>query len=120
MKMNKKGFTLIEMLVVIAIIAILVAIVIPVVSNSTMKATAATNAANLRSFKAELTIDYLDNNNIDNTDIAKPMIKACAGLTSDTEAEYTEVDGVITVTAGGYDIAYFAEIAETGSVPSGS
>ena len=34
MKMNKKGFTLIEMLVVIAIIAILVAIVIPVVGGN--------------------------------------------------------------------------------------
>ena len=34
-KMNKKGFTLIEMLVVIAIIAVLVAIIVPTVSNST-------------------------------------------------------------------------------------
>ena len=45
---NKKGFTLIEMLVVIAIIAVLVAIVIPTVSNATTKAEAATDAANLR------------------------------------------------------------------------
>ena len=52
MKMNKKGFTLIEMLVVIAIIAVLVSIVIPVVGNSTDKAGAATNAANLRSITA--------------------------------------------------------------------
>ena len=46
---KKKGFTLIEMLVVIAIIAVLVSIVIPVVSNSTTKAKAAADAANLRS-----------------------------------------------------------------------
>lgn len=46
---NKKGFTLIEMLVVIAIIAVLVSIVIPVVSNSTAKAEAAADASNLRS-----------------------------------------------------------------------
>jgi len=56
---NKKGFTLIEMLVVIAIIAVLVAIVIPVVGNSTNKAACATNAANLRSIKAEVTTAYL-------------------------------------------------------------
>ncbi len=46
---NKKGFTLIEMLVVIAIIAVLVSIVIPTVVSATGKAEAATDAANLRS-----------------------------------------------------------------------
>ena len=59
MKMNKKGFTLIEMLVVIAIIAILVAVVVPAVSNSTIKAKAATDAANLRSVQSEINIAHL-------------------------------------------------------------
>ena len=57
---NKKGFTLIEMLVVIAIIAILVAIIIPTVTSATTKANAATDAANLRSAKAAITIKVLD------------------------------------------------------------
>ena len=57
--MNKKGFTLIEMLVVIAIIAVLVAIVIPTVTSATDKAAAATNAANLRAVYAELQTDKL-------------------------------------------------------------
>lgn len=55
-KMNKKGFTLIEMLVVIAIIAILVSIVVPTVSNSTEKAKEAADAANIRSIVSEITI----------------------------------------------------------------
>lgn len=59
MKMNKKGFTLIEMLVVIAIIAILVAIVIPVVGNSTEKAKEAKDAANIRAAIAEVTTTAL-------------------------------------------------------------
>ena len=59
-KLNKKGFTLIEMLVVIAIIAILVAIIIPTVSSATGKAKASTDAANLRSAKAALTIEALN------------------------------------------------------------
>lgn len=46
---TNKGFTLIEMLVVIAIIAVLVSIVIPVVGTATTKAEAAADAANLRS-----------------------------------------------------------------------
>ena len=56
MKMNKKGFTLIEMLVVIAIIAILVSIVVPAVTNSTEKAKEAADAANIRSIVSELTV----------------------------------------------------------------
>ena len=46
---NKKGFTLIEMLVVIAIIAVLVSVIIPTVTSATTKAQAAADAANLRS-----------------------------------------------------------------------
>ena len=57
---SKKGFTLIEMLVVIAIIAILVAVVIPVMGNSTAKAKAAADAANLRAVYAELNIHVLN------------------------------------------------------------
>ena len=50
MKRNhRKGFTLIEMLVVIAIIAVLVAMIIPTVTRAITKAKAATDAANLRS-----------------------------------------------------------------------
>lgn len=46
---NKKGFTLMEMLIVVAIIAILVAIAIPTFSGSLAKANAATDLANIRS-----------------------------------------------------------------------
>lgn len=59
MKMNKKGFTLIEMLVVIAIIAVLVAIVIPTVTSATEKAKEAADAANIRSAIAEVTTKAL-------------------------------------------------------------
>lgn len=48
-KNHSSGFTLIEMLVVIAIVAILVAIIVPTVTSSTTKAKAATDASNLRS-----------------------------------------------------------------------
>lgn len=58
---NKKGFTLVEMLVVIAVIAILVSIVIPVVGNSTQKSRAATNAANLRSIEGQISTMRVEN-----------------------------------------------------------
>lgn len=50
--LNKKGFTLMEMMIVIAIIVILVAISIPAMSGSLEKAHKAADAANLRSAKA--------------------------------------------------------------------
>ena len=114
-KMNKKGFTLIEMLVVIAIIAILVAIVIPVVSNSTEKAKEAADAANIRSAIAELTIKGLE----DNADHAKTVkMQQTDGFSTITESiggldpsnavfqnayvrvSYTASSGAITIAAG--------------------
>ena len=58
-KLNKKGFTLMEMLIVVAIIAILVAIAIPTFSNALNKAKVATDEANLRAYYAEQMANYL-------------------------------------------------------------
>lgn len=59
-KLNKKGFTLVEMLAVVAIIAVLVAIMIPVAGNAIEKAKAASNAANLRSLQTEILMNGED------------------------------------------------------------
>lgn len=69
-KMNKKGFTLIEMLVVIAIIAVLVSIVIPVVGNATEKAKEAADAANIRAAIAEITTAALTGEGVLTKDVA--------------------------------------------------
>lgn len=53
-KLNKKGFTLAELLVVVAIIAVLVAISIPVFTSQLGKAQASTDAANVRAAYAEM------------------------------------------------------------------
>jgi len=58
---NKKGFTLAELLIVVAIIAVLTAIAIPVFTAQLNKAKYATDEANARSIYAELTSDYLAN-----------------------------------------------------------
>jgi len=54
MKRNNKGFTLAELLIVIAIIGILVAMIILTLSNSLEKAREATDLANIRTGCAEL------------------------------------------------------------------
>ncbi len=53
------GFTLIEMLIVVAIIAILVAVSIPMVANSLDKAKEATDTANERSAKSAALVTYM-------------------------------------------------------------
>lgn len=60
MKNNRKGFTLAELLIVVAIIAVLVAIAIPVFTTQLEKAKEATDLANIRSKYAELVISVLD------------------------------------------------------------
>lgn len=59
-KMKKQGgFTLVEMLIVVAIIAILIAVSIPLVSSSMDKTRHATDAANERAAKAEIMLQFL-------------------------------------------------------------
>lgn len=60
MKKREKGFTLMEMLIVVAIIAVLVAIAIPVFSGSLEKSRQAVDAANARSLKALLATMVID------------------------------------------------------------
>ena len=58
-KENKKGFTLAELLIVVAIIAVLVAISIPIFNSQLEKSRDAVSVANLRAAYAEATTEYL-------------------------------------------------------------
>ena len=59
-KLNKKGFTLAELLVVVAIIGVLVAISIPIFTSQLEKAREATDAANLRAAYATASAQVLE------------------------------------------------------------
>lgn len=93
---GRRGFTLMEMLVVVAIIAVLVAIAIPVFSSSLEKARAATCTYNRRALLGELTytmaLDGLDQTRAEE-------IKATYGdmCPSKGEISVTINDRVITV-----------------------
>ena len=81
---GQKGFTLMEMLIVIAIIAVLIAIAIPVFSAQLDKANTETDAANIRGGYAEATAKILTEN-----------------VTTDGTTYYLNSDGTVTTTASG-------------------
>lgn len=56
---NRKGFTLAELLIVVAIIAVLVAIAIPVFTAQKHKSEVAVDVANVRAYYAEIQTDYI-------------------------------------------------------------
>lgn len=58
-RLNKKGFTLAELLIVVAIIAVLVAVSIPIFTKQLEKAREKTDIANIRACKGALSAEYL-------------------------------------------------------------
>ena len=115
---NKKGFTLIEMLAVIAIIAVLVSIVIPIAGNATTKAEAAVDAANLRSVMGQLNGLLASTNRMTATE--------AQGLATSDSSMYPEakmlvvyqlpgfIDAYYYVDGQYYGLKYFSAIAQGG------
>lgn len=68
-KVNKKGFTLAELLIVVAIIAVLVAISIPIFTSQLEKSRDATDEANIRSAIAEVTAAVLSDDKTKSGDV---------------------------------------------------
>jgi len=94
--LNKKGFTLMEMLIVVAIIVILVAISIPTFSSQLDNAKAATDDANFRAAKGVAEV----------ADMTADGWKTIIGSTYNAETEY-----VLTydIDAGTYVVSYSGE-----------
>ena len=114
-KMNKKGFTLAELLIVVAIIAVLVAIAIPIFTNQLEKSKEATDIANVRAAYAEVVTQYLAENKA--TAIEITARQGIADWQGTSGALVVQSGGVQTeskfnaVTSGG---VYKVEINESG------
>ncbi|MGN0362690.1 MAG: type IV pilin protein [Bilifractor sp.] len=97
LKKNKKGFTLAELLIVVAIIGVLVAISIPIFTAQLEKAREATDLANLRAAKAAAVSAYLSDDTVGTTQLGSTQKKdetlyydAAAGklVTANTGLDY--------------------------------
>ncbi len=108
-KTNKKGFTLAELLIVIAIIAVLIAIAIPTFSGALRNARLQTDHANIRSAYAMVMtanmMGGLDTNDDGTIDVA---------IDSFTGTYYFQKDGTLSgtsVTNGDYKLQVDATVA---------
>ena len=91
---DKKGFTLAELLIVVAIIAVLVAIAIPVFTSQLEKSREATDISNLRSYYAEITTALITGDFVMNAEgTGATTITVGNNLTA-------SLDGAIPKTAG--------------------
>ena len=108
----QKGFTLVELLIVVVIIGILVSISIPIFTAQMHKAEVAADWANLRAYYAEIQADYMS------TQKQNPKVKVIDVAESDYDWQsVTFLDGhKVKMKAGycavrfkkdkGYSIAY--------------
>ena len=79
---NKKGFTLAELLIVVAIIAVLVAISIPIFTTQLEKSRDAVTVANLRAAYAEAVTTYMTGDDAGEASSVDETI-ACKGKQGD-------------------------------------
>ena len=90
-KENKKGFTLAELLIVVAIIAVLVAISIPIFTSQLEKSREAVDLANIRSAYAEVAAEALSN---DTSDYSETVVLKQSDLKSWVIDSTSEVAGI--------------------------
>ena len=94
MKKNQKGFTLAELLIVVAVIAVLVAVAIPTFTNQLEKSRQAVDLSDLRAAYAVAMLDAINNTLAD--DISVSIVKSdgtlnSSGLNYDSSAKISYV-----------------------------
>ena len=85
LRRNKKGFTLAELLIVVAIIGVLVAISIPIFTSQLRKAKVATDLANIRAAKAAAAAEYLTSDETGKISYNYDAAKGVVYLDSDSQ-----------------------------------
>ncbi|MBR6764156.1 MAG: type II secretion system protein [Clostridia bacterium] len=104
-KNNKKGFTLVELVIVVAVMAILVAVAIPTVSSITDKATKATNESNAKTIQSMIKLEVAEKGataTVDADLIKDALDDAKLGISGNF---WYDVDSGAVLTSAGGDFA---------------
>ena len=102
-KENKKGFTLAELLIVVAIIAVLVAISIPIFTSQLEKSRDAVSVSNMRAAYAEAQAAWLtgsdDGTHVVVNKTAKTVTVTDVSIKSQSKNEWSNLAGELPFTA---------------------
>lgn len=116
LRKNEKGFTLAELLIVVAIIGVLVAISIPIFTSQLEKAREATDAANLRAAYAEASVAVLDGDGNTGYYVKVNPVQTTAGFASsvkDSSVGSVKLSNVADIVSG---TPIYVSVAADGTV----
>ena len=102
-KNNKKGFTLVELVIVVAVMAILVAVAIPTISSISSSAQDSVNQSNARTIESVIKLKEAD------------LSKSGSAVTIGA----TDIDDAVTAAKLGIESGSYTYNSDTGSVSHG-
>lgn len=129
-KNNKKGFTLVELVIVVAVMAVLVAVAIPTVSSIVGTATDSVAKSNARTIESVIKLEEANQTDgdteLDDDEVAEAIYNAKLGIDGDArtvEFYYDPDSGSVKPKAESNNVGWkivFGKVAATGGTYEGA